>query len=97
MNEEIEHLISAMRGESGWLLSLFAWSAALRYALKPVTQFFEGYIKQVGEQEGKWAVKVLSSPAYRFVSFLLDYLASVKLPARPKPAQGDTQIIVKAQ
>ena len=75
-----------MRGDFGWLMAVAGWSFALRMVFKPVGKFFEDYIAKVGETEGKWAVRLLSSPGYKFTAFLIDYLASVKLPSKPVPA-----------
>ena len=92
MNEELEFLWQHMRGDFGWLMAAVSWVTAARLAFKPVSSFFSQYIATVGETEGKWATAVLHHPIYKFVAFLLDYLASVKLPQKqpltppaPKP------------
>lgn len=82
MSEELEFLWYHMRGDFGWLVALMMWPTGLRLVFKPLTKFFESYIEQVGQSEGAWAVRLMSSRAWRFIAFTLDYLASVKLPVK---------------
>ena len=84
MNEELEFLWYHMRGDFGLLMAVISWVTAARLVFKPVTQFLQSYITQAGEADGKWATRVLESGGYKFIAFLLDYLASVKLPTRAK-------------
>lgn len=84
MNDELHYLWRALTGEFGWLMAAMTIPSALRYIFKPVTFFLEKYIAQATETESAWARALMAHPAWKFSAFLLDYLASVKLPTIPK-------------
>jgi hypothetical protein len=82
MNEpsELEFLWWHMRGDFGWLMATISWITALRLGLKPINKFMESYIASRPTAQTRWAQVILGSAAWGFVVFLVDYLASVKLP-----------------
>lgn len=77
---ELNFLWWHMRGDFGLLMGFASWTFVLRMLFKPVTKFLERYIEQAEDTESAWARKLIGSPAWRFMNFTLDYLASVKLP-----------------
>lgn len=82
MTEELEFLWYHMRGDFGLLMAAISWVTALRLVFKPLSKYFESYIAQVGQTEGAWAVRLMTSQLWRLLAFTLDYLASVKLPVK---------------
>ena len=96
MNEpsELEFLWWHMRGDFGWLMAAISWVTALRLGLKPINKFMEAYISSRPATQTKWAQFILGSALWGFIAFLVDYLASVKLP-NGKSATGNTTFIQK--
>jgi hypothetical protein len=93
MNDELQFLWYHMRGDFGWLMAAISWITALRLAFKPINGFFQNYISNRPATQTAWAQRLLSSTAYGFVVFTLDYLASIKLPTANKT--GNTEFIQK--
>jgi hypothetical protein len=94
MSDELQFLWWHMRGDFGWLMAVISWITAARLVFKPINGMFQSYIASRPAAQTEWAKWLLSSPLWGFLSFLLDYLASVKL---PRVSSGDTVHIRKEE
>jgi hypothetical protein len=83
-----------MKGDFGWLMAAISWVTALRLVFKPINGFFQTYISNRPATQTSWAQRLLSSTAWGFVAFTLDYLASIKLPSIKK-GTGNTEFFKK--
>ena len=85
-----------MRGDFGWLMAVVSWMFTLRLAFKPINGFFQKYISERPSAQTVWAQRILSSSAWGFIAFTVDYLASIKLPTSKK-STGNTEFIQKSE
>lgn len=77
-------LILAQLSESApWLIKVIFWMGLLRLMMKPVMTAIGEVIKLTPTQKDDevWA-KVLDHKVYKAVVFVLDYVASIKLPKK---------------
>jgi hypothetical protein len=93
MNEELQFLWWHMRGDFGWVMAAISWITAARLVFKPVNGLFQAYIQTRPAAQTNWAQWILNSAPWGFVAFLLDYLASIKLPMGSH--SGNTDFIQK--
>jgi hypothetical protein len=98
MTDEIQRILWALDGRYGYLIAFSAWVTVLRFSMKWVSGMFQAYLTQAAVDSDKvWVSSVLNNRFYKFAAFLLDYLASTKLPNADIVAarKGDTLIITK--
>jgi hypothetical protein len=85
---ELQLLLDTLQGDHGWIAAIGVWIGALRVALKPfgaqITSLLDRAIERAREtddtEDDQFILRVISSRWYRVLAFLLDLLASVKLP-----------------
>lgn len=85
---ELQPLIDLLAGKYGGLATVFTWMGAMRVAAKPISAVLqEGFSKAIAQAvdsdddgDDKLVQAILGSRAYRLCAFLLDWIASVKLP-----------------
>jgi hypothetical protein len=94
---EIQPLLDLLGAKHGWVAAAVAWIGALRLALKPfgagVARFVAAaveFCRVAGPGEVSWMDRVMHSVPYRMLAFLVDYVASVKLPLRAGDARPPT-------
>lgn len=84
MNDEINVLISSLKGEYGFTLAFTGWVTCLRL----VFSFVNGKLKEFAEQalpsERDGIQKILNSLIWRILVFIINMLTSVKLPTEAK-------------
>lgn len=81
----VSQILSLLGGESALLIKLFVVMGALRVCFKPLMVFVEAVVGQTPtKSDDEWLAKVKISKSYKILSFVLDYVASVKLPQEKK-------------
>ncbi len=85
---EIKPLLDLLGGEQGWPAQVVTWIGALRLAAKPFGTWIQGLfttlVAKVLEtpepEDDALVLGILKSWPYRLLSFLVDWLTSIKLP-----------------
>lgn len=85
---ELQPLIDLLSGKFGWLSTVFAWMGAMRVAAKPISavlqdgaaKFIASAIESESDDDDRLAASILGSRTYRLLAFVLDWVASIKLP-----------------
>lgn len=85
---ELQPLLDLLGGKISWLATALAWIGALRLVAKPVSAWVQSaFSKLVAKtietpevDDDALVAKLISSWPYRVLSFLVDWIASVKLP-----------------
>ena len=89
LTQQLAQLISALGGESGWLLQAVAAMGAARVFFKFAAEKFQ----RAGAEALLWVhssssseddalvVRLLSHPVYWLIAFAVDFTLSVKLPS----------------
>lgn len=92
--EHLQPLLDLLTARHGWLPAALGWMSALRLACKPISIWLQGaltelfaFVQATNESEDdEFVDAMLRARWYRVLAFLLDLLASVKLPtALPNP------------
>jgi len=86
--EPLSALLRSLSGENGFVTQALTWIAALRLAIKPGQIWIRDRIISVLQRAAESAdisddqivESVLTSSAWRVTAFILDFLASLKLP-----------------
>lgn len=84
MSDELQYLWRCLSGEFGWPIALVTWPTVLRLVFKPTSRFILAYVESRPATETQWAQRLLASSVWGLIAFLVDYLASLKLPVAPK-------------
>lgn len=87
--ETLQPLLDLLGGSQGKLATAIVWIGALRLAAKPISGIIQMFMSRLiifiqGTPElddDAFLVRILQSKAYRFVAFIVDLIASVKLPS----------------
>ena len=82
MEQELQYWLRCLSGEYGWLIAISMWPTVLRMSLKPIQKFLTSALEGLGPDDGAWASRILGSRAWRTFVWLVDYIASVKLPVK---------------
>ena len=90
MLQTLQPLLDALQGDQGWLLQLSAWMVAFRTIFKPFSAQLQAFLDRAvlwvqaspETDDDLLLERLLASRAYRFLAFLLDFFASIKLPSR---------------
>jgi hypothetical protein len=94
MNEELDWMMQAMQFKFGYALGLSAWVTALRVVMVFINDKLREFAEGALPADKAWVDTMLNNRGYRLFCFLLNAVASVKLPGRiTKP--GDTVFINK--
>lgn len=92
MNEELDWMMQAMRFEFGYALGLAAWVTALRLVMVFINEKLRAFAEGALPADKAWVDTMLNNRAYRVTCFIVNAVASVKLPGRlTKP--GETVFI----
>lgn len=97
-NQEISWIWEAMRGDYGVMMTIMSWVFALRMVNKLVGAVIIKFrAEKATPDENAFFERIKSRLWYRILSFLLDYLASIKLPGKLGTigGTGNTDIIKK--
>jgi hypothetical protein len=79
----MEQLIIELVAAHPKLMGLFIFMGILRAVFKPLMKAIEAYVESTPwESDNQALEKLKSTRGYRAVAFLVDYLASVKLPEK---------------
>jgi hypothetical protein len=89
MNEALEPLVKLLGGRFGWMPTALGWMSAARLAMKFFNLRLQGWltarmveaVRSADAQEGNDLEALLRARWYRRLSFAVDLLFSVKLPA----------------
>ena len=85
---ELQALLDTLAGQHGGLSAGLAWIAALRVSLKPFSIQISSVLDRAVNRacqtddtdDDQFILRIFSARWYRVLAFLLDLLASVKLP-----------------
>jgi hypothetical protein len=79
-------LFDGLAGKNGWLTTVVLVIGSLRLVFKPVMVAIENYVKQTpNPADDARIAKFEAGPVYKLVAFVLDFGASIKLPAIVAP------------
>jgi len=68
-----------------WAISLLLIMASLRVIFKPLMALIQVSIKETpSKKDDAWLEKAMKSSTYKTISFMLDWVASLKLPKKPE-------------
>ena len=94
MSDEMDWMMQAMQFKFGYALGLSAWVTAVRVVMVFINDKLREFAEGALPADKAWVDTMLNHRAYRLFCFVLNALASVKLPGRiSKP--GDTQLLHK--
>lgn len=66
-----------------WLLAVISIIGMLRLVVKPVMTIIQKIVKETpSKKDDAWLEKLLKSKGYRIFRFILDLVASIKLPKK---------------
>lgn len=76
----MEEVIKAFLGEQGWMLQILSIIGLLRLLIKPISEAVLAYVKWTDTPKDDSLVnKVLTSPIYTKILFVIDWLTSIKI------------------
>jgi hypothetical protein len=76
-------VIEALLGKFGILVQIVTVIGSLRLILKPTMSYIQGIVALTPtKKDNEFLDKVLASPIYKAVSYMLDWFASLKLPKK---------------
>jgi hypothetical protein len=79
----IQPLVEAYLGDKGFFVQLVSIVGTLRLIIKPVMSLIEVYVAATPSKEDDLLPsKIMGSKLYKQISFVLDYLLSIKLPKK---------------
>jgi hypothetical protein len=85
----------SMQFKFGVLLGLSAWVTVLRLVFTFINDKLKEFMEQALPAEKEGVQRFLNSLLWRLVAFLLNTLASIKLPMAAKKGSGNTETIKK--
>lgn len=96
---EIQPIIDALQAKFPWLASVLFFIGAMRLLSKPVSGWVQILFTKLvvfvtgtpEKDDDDWLKSFLASKPYRFVAFVVDLVASVKLPNSDSLAKVDAQ------
>ena len=79
---ELQPLWDALSGEGqNWIVQAFVWIGVARLVMKVLFSMLSELVKKTpSPNDDAWLDRVLQSNTYAAVSFLFDWILSVKLP-----------------
>jgi len=80
MNEQLQPLMDAMAGKSGWMLAISAWMAASRIVAKPLGAFIQDALSKLISTNPDLAESIVRKSGFRLFAFFVDLIFSIKLP-----------------
>lgn len=81
----LQQILQLLGGNNDFVVKLLVFMGAMRICMKPLMVFIETVIKQTPTQiDDEWLAKIQTSKWYKILSFVLDYVASIKLPQEKK-------------
>lgn len=90
MSEEIETLMMSLRFEFGWMLGLTAWVTVLRIVFVFINTKLQEFAEQNVAEQGA-IQRLFDSLPYRLLAFIVNMLASIKLPVIGRKAVADSK------
>lgn len=93
MEDLILPMLQLMTEKYPWAMTLVSFMGVMRLIFKPLFTFLVAVVKATpSEADDRWLETVQTSKAYNVIAFLLDYLASIKLPkAVLKPTESSAK------
>ncbi len=74
-------LLEAAAGKYGWVVTIFVVMGVLRAVMKPIFSIVEAIVVATpGKDDDKFLADMKAHAVYKWIAWILDYLASVKLP-----------------
>ena len=88
MHDSFHQVLSALSGDNGWLAQVSGWMVTARLVLKPfsallVARLTEAIFRVIDTEDAatvEMALQLLRAKAYRWAAFVIDLVASLKLP-----------------
>jgi hypothetical protein len=78
-------LLEAAAGKYGWVVAVFVVIATLRMINKPLFAIVEAVVSATpGKSDDKFVEDMKNHAVYKWISWVLDYLGSIKLPQSKK-------------
>lgn len=80
---ELQPLIELLEGKYGWISTVVVWVGALRLTAKFISAQLQAAMTRIvaAKADPELLAVVLNNKTYRLAAFLVDLLASVKLPS----------------
>lgn len=90
METELQQALKALTGDNGFVVQIMAWMAASRLLFKAFSEKLKAAIESSQAAGNPFVAKIIESGAWKVFAFLVDLVASIKLPitAAKKPEGG---------
>jgi hypothetical protein len=95
VNDELAFMKSALSGDFGWIVCLTAWQTIVRTGMAFVNSKLKEFMENALPEDAAWLTTAMSSRWYRITYFMLNTLASVKLPQAARKPTGNTVVFTK--
>lgn len=80
MENELQQALKALTGDNGWVVQIMAWMAALRLTCKMFSERLKAAIESSQAAGNPFVAGIIASGPWKVVAFLVDLVASIKLP-----------------
>jgi len=81
--EFLRPVLEAMAGKYGWLSAILMYIGIFRLILKPLMVFLQSVVVATpSPKDDELLGKLMANPLYSVVVFVVDWLASIKLPKK---------------
>ena len=83
MEELLKLSLQQLVGQAPWLATILMVMGALRAIMKPLMELLKVIVKQTpSPKDDAWLSKAMESKFYKTLSFILDWVGSIKLPKK---------------
>jgi hypothetical protein len=81
--EQLDQLIQWLMTNAPWFLQIIVVMGTARLIFKPLMVFLESVVQATPtEKDNLMLESAKASSAYRFISFVIDYVGSIKIPPK---------------
>jgi len=89
MENEVAQALKALTGDNGVVVQVMAWMAALRLVCKMFSEQLKTAIESSQAAGNPFVAGIIESGAWKVFAFLVDLVASIKLPIKSLPKDGE--------